>query len=124
MSHHHSWIESNLKPILKLVGSVIATIGAIILISAGLKLALPYQNPATDFYLEQSCRDQLAYNKLQPEVPTEVNPADLQKCLDQHTKNEVQRENKRRLEQSIDGLAFLITGIALVMFNLKSKKSS
>ncbi len=124
-----SWLQNNLRPAFKLIGTVLAAIGAIILISAIGKLIIWQAQPLS--YYEESCSQSKFYapdiyaREIMPAPMTETaqsatqTPEELQTCISNRQTADRWNERSRRFDAMIDGLALLIVGGVLVLLNRK-----
>lgn len=98
-------------PIIILLGVVVATIGAIILLPNAIKFAVNSYEPAG--YIYDSC----LHNG--PEEPVTTTEEVYQKCIEDRTEREQAAERSRQINLAIDGGSVLLIGLVLVLFSRK-----
>jgi len=108
-----SWLQQNLTPALKLIGTIMASIGAIIMISAIGKTLLLSPQPLS--YYESRCNQEYAPKdeRVDPVV-----------CAERYQTEDTQREKRNRQEAIVDGFALFLVGGVLVLMNKKRATKS
>ena len=106
-----SWIQNNLKPILKLIGSIVATIGAIIMISATAKLAI--NNPQPDPYIYQTCSNEVKKDTGESQTTEE--------CIENRKMLSQEREQHNLTRAIIDGGSMFVVGGILLLLNKRRR---
>jgi Ca2+/Na+ antiporter len=121
---HHHWLTSLVPNLAFAAGIIMASVGAIMIVSSSLKLALFESEPYT-IITEEECRYDYTKPITNPELgqkEQERSPEEIAQCMQRRHNEELVRFQNTEKRDIVDGVsAFLVGAILMAIFRHKRK---